>query len=340
VVREDFFQINEISALRRGWSSDRTQQYIRSLPFWTGSVVLEQKFGGLQNRMYFVTDGDGKRYAARCGFDQYRTRQTSVVQCTIAAWKLGLGPRLRYAEPNLSVTDFIDGPKMQAEQLKDPAMMAAVIERIKILHAGSDAVEETISYWWPFHTVRRYLNTMETGRPATQYRKSDWIDEAPFFRDVTYRLERAVGPYLPVLTHNDLAYVNMMLNSMGQVLFIDWDGGGYGHPMWDLAEMLMWLEADEDMDRYALTCYCGRVNEQRMRTLLHEHRAFKIMASLRLITETMENALDPYFYLAPEEYEKSMQEFFPGQRKEVAGLIDLLRPTFDRYWKQHEHEFS
>ena len=54
----------------------------------------------------------------------------------------------------------------------------------------------------------------------------------------------------------------------------------------------------------------------------------------------MENALEPYFYLAPEEYEKSMQEFFPGQRTEVAGLIDLLRPTFDRYWKQHEHEFS
>jgi thiamine kinase-like enzyme len=338
-MRDDFFLINEISSLRRDWNSKTTANYIRGLPFWTGTISVEQKFGGMQNRMYFVTDGDGKRYAVRCGFDQYRTRQTSVVQCTIGAWKLGLGPRLRYAEPNLSVTDFVGGPKMQPEQLREPAMMASVIQRMKILHGGSDAVGETISYWWPFHTIRRYLNAMETGKPATQYRKSAWVDEVPFFREVTYRLERAIGPYVPVFTHNDLAYVNMIFNPKGEVLFIDWDGGGYGHPMWDLAEMLMWLESDENMDRYALTCYVGDVSEQRMRELLHEHRAFKIMASLRLVTETMENALDPHFYLGPEEFEKSMNEFFPGQRAEAAGLIDLLRPTFDRYWQQHGHEY-
>lgn len=339
-MRDNFFLINEFSPLRRNWTSEVTANYIRSLPFWTGSVSVEQKFGGLQNRTYFVTDGDGKRYAVRCGFDQYRTRQTSVVNCTIAAWKLGLGPRLCYAEPNLSITDFVDGTKMQVGQLRDPAMMAHVIERMKILHAGSDAVEETISYWWPFHTVRRYLNAMESGKPATQYRKSDWVAEVPFFREVTRRLERAIAPYLPVFTHNDLAYVNMILNLEGQVFFIDWDGGGYGHPMWDLAEMLMWLESDEDMDRFALQRYAGSVSEQRMRELLHEHRAFKMMASLRLVTETMENALDPYFYLARQEYEESMNEFFPGQRAEAAGLIDLLRPTFDRYWQQHGHEYA
>jgi hypothetical protein len=339
-VRDDFFEVNEISVLRRDWSSERTQQHICSLPIWVGDVRIEQKFGGLQNRMYFVTDADGRRYAIRCGLDEYRTRQTSVVQCTIGAWKLGLGPRLRYAEPNLTVTDFVNGPNMRADQLRDPKMMAHVIERMRIMHLGTDAIEETISYWWPFHTVRRYLNAMESGKPATNFRKSTWVGDVPFFRDVTYRLERAIGPYLPVFTHNDLAYVNMVFNPEGEVFFIDWDGGGYGHPMWDLAEMLMWLESDEDMDRYALTCYVGKPSERRMVELLHEHRAFKIMAALRLVTECMVNALDPYHYLAPDECAKSMNEFFPGQRAEVAGLIDLLRPTFDKYWKQHGHEFA
>ena len=339
-MRDEFFEVNEVSTVRRDWSTERTQEYIRGLPVWAGAVRIEQKFGGLQNRMYFATDGDAKRYAIRCGFDQYRTRQTSVVNCTVAAWKLGLGPRLRYAEPNLIVTDFVDGPKMQADQLREPAMLAQVIERMKIMHAGSDAIEETISYWWPFHTVRRYLTAMETGKAATGYRKSEWLSDVPFFRDVTHRLERAIAPYLPVFTHNDLAYVNMIFDRESKVLFIDWDGGGYGNPMWDLAEMLMWLESDEEMDRYALTCYCGRGSETRMRELLHEHRAFKIMASLRLVTECMENALDPYFYLSPDEYAKSMNEFFPGQRAELAGLIDLLRPNFDNYWKQHGQDYT
>jgi thiamine kinase-like enzyme len=338
-VNDQFFLISEVSKLRRDWSSHTTQEHVRSLPIWTGAISIEQKFGGLQNRTYFVTDGDLRRYAVRCGFDQYRIRQTSVVNCTIAAWKLGLGPRLRYAEPNLIVTDFVDGPKMRPEQLRAPDVMAHVIERMKIMHAGSDAVEETISYWWPFHTVRRYLNALETGKAATRFEKSAWVDEVPFFRDVTNRLERAIGPYFPVFTHNDFTYVNMIFNERNEVLLIDWDGGGYGHPMWDLAEMLMWLESDEAMDRYALTCYVGRVGEERMKRLLHEHRAFKIMASLRLMTECMECALDPYFYLSPGEFARSMSEFFPDQRAQVSGLIDLLRPTFYRYWRQHGREY-
>jgi thiamine kinase-like enzyme len=229
---------------------------------------------------------------------------------------------------------------MPADRLRDPKMMSYVIERMKTMHLGSDAIEETVSYWWPFHTIRRYLNTMQAAKSATGFFKSAWVDDVPFYRDVTNRLERAIGPYLPAFTHNDLSYVNMLINSKDEVFFIDWDGGGYGHPMSDLAEMLMWLDSDEDMDRYALTCYVGKTSERRMAELLHEHRAFKIIAALRLVTECMVYTLDPYFYLVPDEMAKSMSEFFPGQRTEVAGLIDLLLPTFGKYWKQHGQEFG
>jgi thiamine kinase-like enzyme len=338
-MKDEFVQINDVSAVRREWGAAKTAEYIEHLPIWTGAVTINQKFGGLQNRTYFVTDGDGKRYAVRCGFDQYRTRQTAVVNCTIAAWKLGLGPRLRYAEPNLVVTEFVDGPKMQFDQLKQPTMMAHVIEQLKVMHSGSDAIEETISYWWPFHTIRRYLNEMEAGKAATNFQPSEWVDEVPFFRDITYRLERAIGPFTPVFTHNDLGAPNMIFGPQQKVWFIDWDGGGFGHPMWDLGEMLMWLESDEEMDRYAMGCYHGKLSAGRLTKLLHEHRAFKIMAALRLITEVMVTMLDPYFYLTPEEMGRSMAEFFPGQQAQLSGLIDLMRPNFDRNWKHYGADY-
>lgn len=341
-MKDDFLLLNEISTLRRTWDTNRTQEHIRNLPIWTGRMEISQKFGGLQNRTYFVTDGDGRRYVARCGFDQYRTRQTAVVQCISAAASLGIGPHLRYAEPNLTITDFVTGPQTQATQIRDKSHIARVIETMKRMHSGSEALTESVSYWWPFHTVRRYLNTMETGLAATDFRPSEWVAEVPFFREVTYRLERAIGPFVPCFTHNDLHFVNIMYSSPAKehIWFIDWDGGGYGHPRWDLAEMTMFTEVDDDIDRFAIQCYCGKVSDSAMKTLVHEHRAFKTMAALRLIVEVMVTGQDPYFYLTPEEMGESMRVSFPGQQAHLNGLADLLRPTFKTLWEEYGHNYA
>jgi len=340
-MQDDFQLVNEVSRLRRDWDTQRTQQYIRELPIWTEPVELAQKFGGLQNRTYFATDGDGKRYVVRCGFDQYRTRQTSVVHCILAAARLGVGPQLRYAEPNLTITDFVTGPQMQVEQLRDSEFIAEVVKTIKIMHEGSEAISESISYWWAFHTVRRYLKTMETGAAPTQWKQSERIAEVPFFREVSYRLERAIGPFIPCFTHNDLTYVNIMYSTpeKRKIWLIDWDGGAYGHPMWDIAEMSLLTGVDDEFDRYVLTCYWGKVSEARMKTLVHEHRAFKMMAGLRLITEVMVTAHDPYFYLTPEEMGRSMAISFPGQQLHLNGLADLLRPGFEAMWQAYGHNY-
>jgi thiamine kinase-like enzyme len=341
-MKDDFLLLSEISMLRRDWDTRSTQDHIRQLPIWTGQIQMHQKFGGLQNRTYFVTDGDGKRYVVRCGFDQYRTRQTSVVHCTLAAARLGLGPQLRYAEPNLMVTDFVTGPQMQVMQLRDPAFVASLVQTIKAMHEGSEAIYESISYWWAFHTVRRYLKTMETGASPTNWIPSQWIAEVPFFREVSHRLERAIGPFTPCFTHNDLTYVNIMYSSPNRdrIWLIDWDGGAYGHPMWDLAEMSLLTGVNDEFDRYVLASYWGKLSEARMKTLQYEHRAFKMMAGLRLIVEVMVTAHDPYFYLTPEEMGESMKISFPGQQEHLNGLADLLRPGFNEMWAAYGSDYT
>lgn len=340
-MRDDFFELNEVATLRRDWDRHRTAAHIYSLPIWTGELQLEQKFGGLQNRTYFATDGDGKRYIIRCGFDQFRTRQTSVVACTIAAARLGIGPALRYAEPSLTITDFVNGPQIHLNEQRDPAIVGRMIDTMKVLHSGSEALPGSVSYWWVFHTVRRYLAELESGIPANGFKASPYAGEVPFIRDISLRLERAIGPFKPVLTHNDLGFANMMFNSPGKekIWLIDWDGGGYGHPMWDVAELAMWADGSEDFDRFVLRTYCGKVSEMRMQELLREHVAMKIMASVRLITEVMVAILDPYFYLTPEEMSESMKVNFPDQRAEVAGLVDMIRPMFDRLWAAHGKDY-
>jgi thiamine kinase-like enzyme len=332
--------IAEISRVRRDWSAEQTRDFIATLPFWNCKISLEQHFGGLQNRTYFANTEDGRRYAVRTGFDQARTRQTSVVQCTIAAHTLGLGPRLAYAEPNLTVVEFVAGKGLTLQQMKHPEIIRMIVDRMKILHEGAWAIQETISYWWPFDTVRRYLKWMETGRAATGFKPSRWANRIPELRDITERLERVIAPYVPKFTHNDMAFVNMILNPRGEVVFIDWDGGAYGHPMWDLAEMLMWAEADEEVTRKAVQQYHGPLSGGALQQKMREVRAFQIMAAIRLITECMDVNLDPYYYLTPEEQAESMKVILPGQDASLDGLIELLVPRFELLWGQHKHEFG
>jgi hypothetical protein len=62
------------------------------------------------------------------------------------------------------------------------------------------------------------------------------------------------------------------------------------------------------------------------------------MAALRLITETMDANLDPYFYLTPEEMSSSMKVILPDQKAELEGLIDLLLPRFEDLWARYGAE--
>jgi hypothetical protein len=109
--------------------------------------------------------------------------------------------------------------------------------------------------------------------------------------------------------------------------------------MWDVAEMAMWANGGEELDRYILTAYCGKVGEARMKELLYEHVAMKIMAAMRLITECMVAVMDPYYYLTPAEMAESMRVNFAGQQADLAGLVDLVRPMFTRLWQMHGHEY-
>jgi thiamine kinase-like enzyme len=325
---------SEVSCVRRQWTPDQVRDYAAALPIWKEPVEIRQKFGGLTNRTYFAYVDGKPRYAIRVGFDQYRTRQTSVIQCTLAAHTLGLGPRLIYAEPNLSVTDFVVGTGMQLEQMKEPAMMRRIIDRMKVVHTGGWAVAETISYWWPFDTVRRYMNAMEHG-----WKPSPWAPRLTRYREITRRLERAIGSFLPTFTHNDMAFVNMIISPTGEIMLIDWDGGGYGHPMFDLGEMLMWAEADEQTCLMAVDYYFGSLTAREMKQRLAEVHSFQTIAALRLVTECLETDLDPFYHVTPEEFAEGMREVLPGQTPALIGLAEMLLPRFETLWSQYEHLF-
>lgn len=115
------------------------------------------------------------------------------------------------------------------------------------------------------------------------------------------------------------------------------DVGGYGHPLFDLGEMLMWAEADERTCAMALKHYFGSLTGAQMKLRLTEVPLFQTIAALRLVTECLETDLDPFYHVTPDELAEGMKEVLPGQTPALIGLAEMLLPRLEALWSEYQH---
>jgi thiamine kinase-like enzyme len=265
--------------IERGWPPSRIEDTIRALPIWQGEPVLEPLIGGMQNTSYTVTDEAGTR-VARLGFDNVHlgTVQTSVLTCARAAAEIGISPPITYYEPNLFVMDFIAGRILTEDEIAEPAMVGRIIDELLApLHAGSHAVRDPAIYFDGFLCVRNHARyDLESSSPHR--------GRIPEVIEVIDKIEPIVEPYRPVFCHNDIAHVNIMLDHDDRLWLIDWDFGGFNHPMWDIAELCAYAVSDETLDRFVVERSLGALDEATMTQRLREHRAFKLASYLRQFT--------------------------------------------------------
>ena len=265
--------------IERDWLPPRIEDSIRALPIWQGEPVLEPLIGGLQNTSYTVTDEAGTR-VVRLGFDNSHlgTVQTSVLTCARAAAEIGISPPITYYEPNLFVMDFIPGRTLTEDEIADPAMVGRIIDELLApLHGSSHAVRDPAIYFDSFLCVRNHaVYGLETGSP--------YCSRIPEVIEVIDKIEPVVATYRPVFCHNDMAHANIMLDCDDRLWLIDWDFGGFSHPMRDIAELCAYAVSDEALDRFVIERSLGRIDDATMTQRLREHRAFKLASYLRQFT--------------------------------------------------------
>ena len=121
----------------------------------------------------------------------------------------------------------------------------------------------------PFQTIRTYAQTAhELGA-----RLPDRIDE---FLEDSRRLAHRIGPYRPVLCHNDLLPANLIWDD-DRLWLIDWEYAGMGHPLFDLASVSAGASFTDDQELALLSSYRAE-NPPRD---LEEIRIFKTASLLR-----------------------------------------------------------
>ena len=202
---------------------------MRALPCWRGPVSLSPLNGGLSNTSFIVTDG-GEKFVARFGQDfpchhVFREREAAASR---AAFEAGLSPEILYSEPGLMVVRFLDARTYaEADVRGDLARCVALMRRchrdIPKYLTGPAAI------FWVFHVLRDYAHTLKDGGHRRATSLPQWLAAVD-------HLEAAQVPLPIVFGHHDLLPANF-LDDGRRLWLIDWEYGGFGTAMFDLANI-------------------------------------------------------------------------------------------------------
>jgi thiamine kinase-like enzyme len=235
-----------------------------------GPVSIEPIEGGITNLNFLVETGAGLLVARVCeelpllGIDR-----RNEAACQRAAARLSLAPELIHQEPGLLVSRHVPGRPLTADDLSNNDFIIRTGDVLRRLHGSWDQVSGHILSFCPFQTIRTYAQVASDLGARLPEPIGDLVDDSR-------RLSHRIGPFRPVLCHNDLLPANLIWDD-ARLWLIDWEYAGMGNPLFDLASVSAGAGFTDEQDIVLLKSYRGAIAPRE----LDEIRVFKTASLLR-----------------------------------------------------------
>jgi len=209
--------------------------------------------GGITNQNYKVEFG-GKAYVVRVPGEHTELLgidRDAEWAAACAAARAGVGPPVRamLEDPPILVTVFVDGRHVTEDDLREPAMLAALAGSLQAMHSSAERLPATFS---AFRVVEDYAHTARSHgvEPPDGY-------DAALKR--AKRVEKALGgsSHDPVPCHNDLLASNLIRNG-DELRIVDWEYAGMGDRWFDLGNLAVNNGLDEPSEEILLEAYFGK----------------------------------------------------------------------------------
>jgi len=244
---------------------------IQSIACWHNRPVeVERLAGGITNQNFRVRDGSDQYVVRLCADGtQLGIDRRSEAACQRAAATAGVAPALVHNEPDLLVTQFVDGETLTAARLQDHDVLRRIARSLRKLHGDRSGIVAEMVRFSGFGVSRTYVDTAQrlgAELPA---------DINDILADIT-ELERSLVPCEPTLCHNDLLPANLIDDGQ-QTWIVDWELAGVGHPLFDLGGLASNAGLDIDAETELLAAYFDRVTPEARRELA----IFKAVSLLR-----------------------------------------------------------
>jgi len=158
------------------------------------------------------------------------------------AASLGIGPELLYADDDCAVTAFVAGTEVDPDRLR--AEPGVVARSLRAFH--DSGLELPVRFWIP-DLLRVYAGlAAERGQrlPDAFMRAQRLVDQ----------IAQALPLSDPVPCHDDLLPGNL-IQTPATILLVDWEYAGVGHRYFDLGNLAVNNDFDEDAERLLLEAY-------------------------------------------------------------------------------------
>jgi thiamine kinase-like enzyme len=254
-------------------SDPALKEVVNSVPAWVSADGVEAEYisGGITNRNYCVRV-DGKTFFVRLAGEKTealgidRDNERSALEAAAAA---GMGPEVVafLPEHGCLITEWIEGAPVPPEDLRQHTMLDRLVRSIRAFHS-CQKIPGTFS---PFRVVEVYRESAES-RGVEVPEIYWWLLERA--REVEEAFQQQPNPPRPC--HNDLLNANFLLCD-DRVMIVDYEYAGMGDVFFDLGNLSVNNDFDEDADEALLELYFGDVTPSRVARL----KLMRLMSDFR-----------------------------------------------------------
>ena len=249
---------------------NKTENLIRSLPFWKNEIKIKAIKGGLTNQNFLVQE-NSKKFFVRLGDDmpEHNVSRSKELIASNAAAEIGLSPAVIYNTKGVLVLEYIEGAMLSTDLIVDK--LESIISLIKKIHSemSKKLYGHSVNFG-AFDAIKRYAKLLKN-------HKSSYTQLLPSLLFQVDKLEINTSPYDIVFCHNDLIFTNF-LNDEDRLWIVDWEYSGFNNPLFDLGDFASHCNFPENKEIFLLENYFEKkINEK----LLLEFNSFKCAAILR-----------------------------------------------------------
>lgn len=256
-----------------GTSDPALKKVVDAMPGWSDASRVEAEYisGGITNTNYCVRV-DGEPFFVRLAGEETealgidRSNERTAVE---AAASVGVGPGVVafLPEHGCLVTEWIEGTTVAPEELRRREMLDRLVSSVRAFHTYR-GIPGAFS---PFRVVELYRESAE--RRGVRVPEVYWwlLERA---REIEEVLRQDPSPLRPC--HNDLLNANFLLHD-GRIMIVDYEYAGMGDVFFDLGNLSVNNDFDDETDLALLELYFGAATPQRIARL----KLMRLMSDFR-----------------------------------------------------------